>query len=128
VAADEPLLVFPSAQDAQGYLEAIDVVNGVYPVAYGREGQPYNISADGNRVLVERAEGPADPDALRALLVGYLKAHRQTASRTAPLSELAATVWKLERWELHGPRYSPWSCLLVVLAIGALLVVVFKLA
>lgn len=36
VAADEPLLVFPSVAAAAGYLEAVDVEDGVYPAAYGR--------------------------------------------------------------------------------------------
>ena len=44
VAADEPLLVFPSVAAAERYLEAIDVENGVYPAAYGPNGELYRIN------------------------------------------------------------------------------------
>ena len=40
VAADEPLLVFPSVSVAESHLEAIDVENGVYPAAFGPNGEP----------------------------------------------------------------------------------------
>jgi len=66
-------------------------------------------------------------DALKALLIRYLEAQRQRVSDTMPLSELTAAVWTIERQELHGARSSAWSCLLGVVAIGALLVVLFKL-
>lgn len=127
VAADEPLLVFPSARDAESHLEAIDVANGVYPIGYGPGGECYSISTDGSRVFVERTADESDPEALKMLLIKYLDAQRQRVRATAPLSELAAAVWKVKRWELHGPRYSAWNCLLVVLAIAGLLLIVFKL-
>jgi hypothetical protein len=127
VAADEPLLVFSTAGAAEGYLEAIDVESGVYPIGYGPRGEPYSITTDGNRVLVQRTGEPSDPDALKALLIRYLEAQRQRVSDTMPLSELTAAVWTIERQELHGARSSAWSCLLGVVAIGALLVVLFKL-
>ena len=38
VAADEPLLVFASAHDAEGYLEAIDVADGITPLLMGPRG------------------------------------------------------------------------------------------
>jgi hypothetical protein len=38
VAADEPLLIFPSIIAAERWLEAIDVENGVYPAAFGPNG------------------------------------------------------------------------------------------
>jgi hypothetical protein len=47
VAADEPLLVYPSVGAAERDLEAIDVENGVYTAAYGPNGEPYRIRNEG---------------------------------------------------------------------------------
>lgn len=127
VAADEPLLLFPSVRDAEGFLEAIDVESGVYPIAYGPGGEVYSISTKGSRVLVRRDDGRDDPDALRALLVGYLEANRQTVSASIPLDELTAVVWTIERRELHGPRVSAMSFWLVLIALTCLVIAFFKL-
>lgn len=40
VAADEPLLIYPSVAAAESHLEAVDVEDGVYPSAYGPNGEP----------------------------------------------------------------------------------------
>jgi len=75
VAADQPALFFTSMRQAETYLEAIDVEDGVYPDAYGPDGEPYKLEAVSGRVRVtplERAE--PRPDDLRALLLRYLAA------------------------------------------------------
>ncbi|GAA0202247.1 hypothetical protein QOZ96_001512 [Brevundimonas nasdae] len=75
VAADEPTLFYSSVQQAETHLEAIDVRNGVYPVAYGPAGQVFKLEAIGDRVRIAQVEGLSPkPDDLRALLLLYLSA------------------------------------------------------
>jgi hypothetical protein len=82
VAADEPALFFTSLQAAQRSLEAIDVRDGVYPIAYDPQGYVYRISVERDRrfglerdrVVIHRDAGrSAEPAALRALLENFLK-------------------------------------------------------
>jgi hypothetical protein len=73
VAADEPLLIYPSGRAAAHDLEAIDVENGVYPAAYGPNGEHYRVGTDGREVVIERSGEPDRPDELKALLLRYLK-------------------------------------------------------
>lgn len=102
VAADEPLLVFSSATDAQGYLEAIDVEDGVYPAAYGPNGEAYSITAQDGLVLVERTGEPNRPDDLHRLLLNYLEAVGRSPVDAASLDEIVATVWSLKRKGTNG--------------------------
>ena len=74
VAADEPLLVYPSMAAAERHLEATDVKNGVYPVAYGPNGEPYRIASEGDCVIIEATGEPSKPDEFRLLLLRYLEA------------------------------------------------------
>ncbi|MEO8547165.1 MAG: hypothetical protein ABI422_02235 [Sphingomicrobium sp.] len=105
VAADAPLLVFPSVMAAKNSLEAIDVVEGVYPAAYGPNGEPYCISCEGNRVLIEHTGGSNRPDDLKALLLQYLEACEDPADAMQPLDELVAIAWSIERnfWLRNNP-------------------------
>ena len=105
VAADEPLLVFPSVAAGEQYLEVADVRAGTYPAAYGPQGEPYRIDSDGNHVRIMRAEGPDQPDELRHLLARYLEAVGQAYNQNSPLEDLAATVWARESdfWQKHDP-------------------------
>jgi hypothetical protein len=76
VAADEPALFFTSVRQAETYLEAIDVEDGVYSDAYGPAGEPYKLEAVSGRVRVTPLEGvEPQPDELRALLLRYLAAN-----------------------------------------------------
>lgn len=93
VAADEPLLVFPTVLDAELYLEAIDVENGVYPIAYGRNGEPYSIRSDGMIVVIDRMPEPARPGELALLLRKYLAAIGRSPDPERTLVELAEEVW-----------------------------------
>ncbi len=132
VAADEPLLVFPSAAAAERYLEAIDVADGVYPAAYGPRGEPYRIGSTGSEVVIERTDEPARPDELKALLIRYLEEAEHSRDLDAPLESLVATVWKIESdfWQEHDPygdRFSkpvPRSCCVAVALIPATLLYV----
>lgn len=116
VAADEPLLVFPSATAAEQYLEAIDVENGVYPAAYGPRGEPYSVRTLRDQVVVEPTGEPERPEELRALLSRYLEGRGLEAEATASVEALVAEVWKIETdfWQEHdlfGDRFGnriPW--------------------
>ena len=102
VAADEPLLVFSSASNALEYLEAIDVESGVYSAAYGPNGEPYCISANGDLVFVERADRPQAPEDLRHLLLKYLEAVGRLPIKSTPLGELVGMVWALAGGAANG--------------------------
>ena len=91
VEADEPALFFSSVSEAEGYLEAIDVSDGVYPVAYGPDGQVFKLEAIGDHVGISPIEGSKAPDDLRALLLRYLSAvKKHDVKITDPLSSLLA--------------------------------------
>ncbi len=97
VEADEPALFFASVSGAEAYLEAIDVSDGVYPVAYGPDGQVFQLEAIGDRVRINSAEGSKAPDDLRALLLRYLAVAKQydvksTDSLSALLTRCEAAV------------------------------------
>ena len=135
VAADEPLLVFPSAAAAERDLEAIDVDDGVYPAAYGPNGEPYCISCEGNRVLIERTGESNRPDELKALLLRYLEACEDPGDATQPLEELVAIAWTIERnfWlrtnrfgESFGTGIPAWGCVVFILAFGVLWYFAFR--
>ncbi|MDR6533145.1 hypothetical protein J2800_003906 [Caulobacter rhizosphaerae] len=91
VEADEPALFFSSVGGAEAYLEAIDVRDGVYPVAYGPDGQVFKLEAIGDRVRIASVEGSKAPDDLRALLLRYLSAVKvHDVKSTETLSGLLA--------------------------------------
>jgi hypothetical protein len=134
VAADEPLLIYPSARAAAHHLEAIDVENGVYPAAYGPNGEHYRVGTDGREVVVERTGEPDQPDELKALLLQYLQAVGRTPATTASLAELTTEAWRIESdfWQEHDPygdrfgsRIPWWGCLVVLASIAAVLYLLF---
>ena len=132
VAADEPLLVFPSVSAAERYIEAVDVENGVYRAAYGPKGEPFRVGNARKRVIIEPTGEPNRPDELRALLLRYLASTGQTFEHGAPTSELLQQVWRWESefWQENDPygdRFSKpipgWCCFTLVAIPAALLFV-----
>ena len=71
VAADEPAIFFATVQDAESYMEAIDVKDGVYGAAFGPNGEPYTVSTDGTWVHIKNTGETPQPEALKALLMKY---------------------------------------------------------
>lgn len=129
VAADEPLLIYPSARAAERDLEAIDVDNGLYPAAFGPNGEPYRIGTAGRHVTIEPTGEAARPEELRTLLVRYLEAIGNPAAETDSLAELAARAWRAESdfWQEHDPygdrfggRIPLWGCAAFVAGIAAI--------
>lgn len=100
VAADEPLLVFPSTGAAEDYLEAIDVEDGVYPAAYGPNGERYWITTDHDRVFILPVGGPPRPDDLKHMLLRYLEVEGG-ADAGADLEQLTALVWARQFSRTH---------------------------
>lgn len=92
VAADEPALFYSSVQQAEMDLEAVDVRDGVFPIAYGPDGQIFKLEAIGDRVRITQAERVAPkPDNLRSLLLRYLSATGlDEISESEPLGSLLA--------------------------------------
>jgi hypothetical protein len=135
VAADEPLLIYPSVRAAERELEVIDVENGVYPAAYGLNGEPYGIGTDGPRVVIEPTGGPDKPDELKGLLRRYLQANGSAPAEADSLAALAAEAWRIECefWREHDPyrersgsRILRWGCMAVVAALAVLLYVALR--
>jgi hypothetical protein len=132
VAADEPLLVFPSVRAAERYIEAVDVENGVYRAAYGRNGEPYRVGSARKGVIIEPTGEPSRPEDLRVLLLKYLQSTGQAFEVDAPTSELVQQVWHWESefWQendTYGDRFSKplpgWCCLALLVIPAALLFV-----
>ncbi len=102
IAADEPLLVYPSVAAAEADLEAIDVKNGAYSAAFGPLGEPFIISAYDDCVVIEPVSKPKMPEQFKALLMEYLDATGKPADPTESLASLVNKVWKAN-------NYSRWS-------------------
>lgn len=126
VEADEPLLVFPSVEVAERYLEAVDVRDGVYPRAFGPSGEQFTITAAGDVVVIEPLDAPPDASGLQALLRRSLAAVGAPTPDTASLPDLVAAAE--EFWNERDPfgdRFStpvPWWGCLLILAGGIALV------
>lgn len=118
VEADEPLLLFPSIEMAERYLEVEDVRNGVYPRAFDSGGELFSIGVDGERVLI-RATGSADLSGLRQLLTSWLESIGDPPSDDTTVSEMVASVeafWAQR--DPFGDRFGTaipwWGCLLLI--------------
>jgi hypothetical protein len=120
VAADEPLLIYPSVAEAECDLEAVDVEDGVYPAAFGPNGEPYRIGSEGGRVIIEPTGEPNKPDELRALLLRYLEAVGRAPEVSASLDELVASAWATYRPSKPVPG---WCCFTLLVIPAALLFV-----
>lgn len=88
VAADEPAIFFASLQDAESWMEAMDVEDGVYSAAFGPNGEPYTVSTDGTRVNIEETGEAPQPEALKALLLKYFDALGEKPSADLELAAL----------------------------------------
>jgi hypothetical protein len=74
VEADEPAIFFASVEEAERWMEAIDVDEGVYSAAFGPSGEPHSIVTSGNRVIIRQTADAPQPEALRAILLRYFAA------------------------------------------------------
>jgi hypothetical protein len=92
VEADESLLVSPSVEVAECYLEAVDVHAGTYPRAFGPSGEQFSITTNGETVIITSLDTPLDEDGLRALLRRSLPAVGEPAPDTAQLADLVAAA------------------------------------
>jgi hypothetical protein len=91
VAADEPALFFSSIRAAESYLEAVDVLDGVYPVAYSPTGDRFTLNAQDDHVVIEPDLcTPKDPAGLRSLLKHVLASRGLPQSEEASLENLIA--------------------------------------
>jgi hypothetical protein len=88
VAADEPAIFFASLEDAERWMEPIDVDDGVYSAAFGPAGEPHTISTDGASVSIIQTGGAPQPEALRAVILRYLAATGETTSDDISLPAL----------------------------------------
>lgn len=135
VEADEPLMVYPSVAAAEQHLEAVDVENGIYPAAYGPNGEPYRIGVEGNCVIIEPTGDSNEPGNLSLLLLRYLEAKGRIPDATATFDDLVATVWAIESdfWREHDPngdrfgtRISLWGCTALVALVAVAFYFMFR--
>jgi len=132
VAADEPLLVFPSVAVAERYLEAIDVENGVYPAAYGPNGEPYRISTQSSKTVISPTGERNRPEDLRPLLINYLQAWKEPFDEGAATSDLVDQVWRFELemdpyFDRYSTRVPGWCCLVILLIPAGLLFALLRM-
>lgn len=80
VVADEPAIFFGPLEDAEQWMEPIDVDDGVYSAAFGPAGEPHIISTDGTNVSILQTCDAPQPEALRAVILRYLAATGETVS------------------------------------------------
>lgn len=90
VAADEPAIFFVSPEDAERWMEPIDVKDGVYSAAFGPAGEPYAICTDGKHVNIRQTGDAAQPEALKALLLRYFASIGEATNDNASLPALLA--------------------------------------
>lgn len=89
VEADVPAILFGSKTAAEQYIEAIDVMNDVYPLAFDRTGRVYDVVPHGvNAQLVPTGDERTDVERLRQVLVNFLSFVNIEASPSEPLDEL----------------------------------------
>jgi hypothetical protein len=126
VEADEPLLVFPTVETAERYLEATDVRDGVYSRAFGPLGEQFTIAFTGDVVVIQPLDAPPDASALEVLLRRALAEVGEPAPASASLADLVAAAEAF--WDERDPydeRFSTaipwWGCLLVAAGLVALL-------
>lgn len=92
VAADEPALLFSSVKAAEGYLEAVDVRNGVYTAAYGPAGEPFSITAVGDHVVIRQSTDEPLPNQLVQLLQKLLPSEERSDDLAVLLGHLSSHV------------------------------------
>lgn len=97
VASDEIATLFSSVAAAETYLEAIDVENGEYPVAYGVDGRVYRVSQqrlsawDSGSVLIAETDQSA-PEELAALLRRLAASSRIGVNPDQPVEDLLSEL------------------------------------
>jgi hypothetical protein len=93
-----PLYIFKSVNDAESYLEPIDVKNNEY-VAYDSEGRLLCLSATSFHVTIESAElEPNHAPELRKILVGFL-AYMKTPEDWLEIASLQDLVTKASEYK-----------------------------
>lgn len=97
VASDEIASLFSSVAAAEGFLEAIDVENEEYPVAYGVDGRVYRLSQQGlsawdsGSVFIAETDQFA-PDELASLLRRLAASSRIDVDPDQPLEGLLSEL------------------------------------
>lgn len=72
VEADEPALFYRTVSDAEIDLEPYDVKDGVYTAAFGPNGEIYDISTNGDVVMLTQLEGKYDVEGLKRVITRFL--------------------------------------------------------
>jgi hypothetical protein len=88
VVADEPAIFFASLEDAERWMEPIDVDDGVYSAAFGPAGERHIISIDGTSVSILQTGDTPQPEASRAVILRYLAATGETVGDDISLPAL----------------------------------------
>jgi len=88
VEADEPVLLFTSPEAAEGYIEVIDVYDGVYPRAYAPDGSILDIIVEDGMVRLRPSSEKPQPHALRKLIITFLERINEPSEQEEQLDRL----------------------------------------
>ena len=103
---DGDLDVFPSLQAAEGYMEAVDVVEGEeYAAAFLHDGTVVRIGVDGERVVLTPTEA-RDAARLDQSLDAYQRRVGAAARSGSALDY--ANDWFRAEWEQRWPKRPAW--------------------
>jgi hypothetical protein len=97
VVSDDGLAVFSSIHVAEQYLEAQDVEDGVYPVAFDPQGRVYRLEASdigtwqSGKVEAKRT-GEVDADRLRELIIRTIRKARINIDESTSLVDLVRDI------------------------------------
>jgi hypothetical protein len=96
VEAGDALLMYASPDDAGQcpHLRAFEEKASL--VAYGSDGALYRVQHSAGRLSIEKTDAPAQPSALKEVLLGYFEACEDPADADEPLDELVARAWTIE--------------------------------
>lgn len=78
---------------AAGYLEPVDVEDAVYGVAFDPTGRRYRIGVEAGKVVFSPDERPPDPEALKTLVIEFL---RSIGTFTVVTDDLASLLKQCE--------------------------------
>lgn len=95
------LHVFASARHASGWLEAVDIEDGEYPVAYLHDGTVVELLSSGGRVVL-RLTGRRDLTALEGRIAAWRSRVGWPEDGSDPLT-FADEILRVERRPRHSP-------------------------
>jgi hypothetical protein len=104
---DGNLMVFLSAADAAGYMEAVDVEAGEYPAAFLLDGTRVDVGTDDGQTVTLTPGASGHMAELMHHLSNY---NRRVGRDVVPTDDAvaAANAWLDAEWRVRWPRRPAW--------------------